>query len=83
MLLLNKKKIPYELQLIDGLPGDNYKSLKESLDWLFMLKPVRITIMRFMLLPGTYLRQHAKDFGIRYSPSKPPYYTKESDTFSF
>lgn len=82
IFLLNKKKIPYELQLIDGLPGDNYKTLKESLDWLFMLKPFSINIMRFMLLPGTYLRQHAKDFGIKYNP-KPPYHTKESNTFSF
>lgn len=82
ILLLNKKKIPYELQLIDGLPGDNYKTLKESLDWLFMLKPVSIKIMRFMLLSGTYLRQHAKDFGIKYNP-RPPYWTKESNTFSF
>lgn len=82
ILLLNKKKIPYELQLIDGLPGDNYKTLKESLDWLFILKPVTIKIMRFMLLPGTYLRQHAKNFGIKYNP-RPPYHTKESNTFSF
>lgn len=82
ILLLNKKKIPYELQLIDGLPGDNYKTLKESLDWLFMLKPFYIKIMRFMLLPGTYLRQHAKDFGIKYNP-RPPYHAKESNTFSF
>jgi len=80
--LLNKKKIPYELQLIDGLPGDNYNTLKQSLDELFMLKPFSIKIMRFMLLPGTYLRQHAKDFGIRYN-TRPPYYTKESNTFSF
>ena len=82
VLLLNRKKIPYELQLIDGLPGDNYKSLKESLDWLFMLKPASIRIMRLMLLPGTYLRQHAKDFRIKYNP-RPPYYSKESNTFSF
>ena len=82
ILFLNKKKIPYHLQLIDGLPGDNYNTLKRSLDWLFTLKPVYIHIFRFMLLPGTYLRWQAKDLGIKYNP-RPPYYTKGSNTFSF
>lgn len=82
ILLLNKKKIPYELQLIDGLPGDNYKTLKTSLNWLFMLRPFRIKIMRFMLLPGTYLRWQARKFQIKYS-RRPPYYSSKSNTFYF
>lgn len=81
ILLLNKKKIVYEIQLIDGLPGDNYKSLKKSIDWLFALRPPQIKIMRFMLLPGTYLRQQAKVFKIKYN-LYPPYYSIKSDTFS-
>ncbi len=81
ILLLNKKRLPYEIQLIDGLPADNYESLKKAVDWLFALKPSAIKIMRFMLLPGTYLRQNASHFGIRYD-RKPPYHSIESDTFS-
>ena len=33
VLLLNKKNLPYEIQLIDGLPADNYETLKNSVDW--------------------------------------------------
>ena len=80
--LLNKKRIHWQLQLIDGLPGDDYRRFEKSLDWLFTLKPTSIKIMRFMLLPGTYLREHAHDFRIRYM-RRPPYFVKQSNTFSF
>jgi radical SAM superfamily enzyme YgiQ (UPF0313 family) len=81
VLLLNKKNLPYEIQLIDGLPADNYETLKNSVDWLLALRPTTIIIMRFMLLPGTYLRTNARRFGITYNP-KAPYYSIKSDTFS-
>lgn len=37
--------------------------------------------MRLMLLPGTYLREHAKRFKITYEP-EPQYHSFKSDTFS-
>lgn len=80
-LLLSKKGLPFEIQLIDGLPADNYENLKKAVDWLFLLKPRKIKIMRFMLLPGTYLRLNAGLFGIKYN-RRPPYYSIKSDTFS-
>lgn len=81
ILLLNKRGLPYEIQLIDGLPGDNYKTLEKAIDWLFPLKPRLIKIMRFMLLPGTYLRDNAARLGIKYG-RRAPYHSIESDTFS-
>ncbi len=81
ILRLNNKRIFYEIQLIDSLPADNYRSLKKSIDWLFVFKPALITIMRLRLLPGTYLRQHARDFKIRYNP-RPPYLSTQSNSFS-
>ncbi|MGB2706202.1 MAG: radical SAM protein [Candidatus Omnitrophota bacterium] len=80
ILFLNKKKVPYEIQLIDGLPADNYETLKKAVDWLLTLKPRTIKIMRFMLLPGTYLRVNARRLGIKYNP-KAPYHSIESNTF--
>jgi len=81
VLYLNKRGMPYEVQLIDGLPADNYRTLKKSLDWLFALRPRNVKIMRFMLLPGTYLRVNACRFGIKYNP-KAPYRSIKSNTFS-
>lgn len=80
ILLLNKKKLRYEIQLIDSLPDDNYNTIRNSIDWLMVLNPPRIKIMRLMLLPGTYLRNNARDFGIRYNHQS-PYYSFESNTF--
>lgn len=81
ILLLNSRKLPYEVQLIDGLPADSYRCLKKSIDWLLGLHSHKIKIMRFMLLPGTYLRQHARDFMIKYN-RHPPYFCLQSDSFS-
>ena len=80
-LLNEQKKIAYEIQLIDGLPGDNYETLKKAVDWLLTIRAKRIKIMRFMLLPGTYLRLNAKALGIRYN-FRAPYHSIESATFS-
>lgn len=79
--LLNEKKVNYEIQLIDSLPGDTYEDLKESLDWLYLLDPPRIKIMRLMLLPGTYMREHAEEFSLVYD-SQPPYYSTGSKWMS-
>ncbi len=79
--MLNKKKIPYEIQLIDCLPEENYKTFKSGINWLMSLRCKKINIMRFMLIPGTYLRQRGKDFGLRFN-HQPPYRIYESKTFS-
>ncbi len=78
--LLNKAGLSYETQLIDGLPGDNYERLKSGVAWLIGMGAKNIKIMRLMLLPGTYLRTHAKRFGIRYG-RRAPYHSIESGTF--
>lgn len=79
--LLNEKKIPYEVQLIYGLPADDYSSFKGSIDWVLGLKPPRLMIARLELLPGSYIREHARRFGIKYYPA-PPYSCLESNTYS-
>lgn len=79
--LLNKRNIYFQIQLIDGLPGDTYGDLKKSLDWLYPLNPPEIRIMRLRVLPGTYLRQHAERFAIEYNP-RPPYFSYKSGWMS-
>lgn len=79
--LLNKNKIKYEVHLIDALPGHTLKKIKQSLDWLFLLRPPEIRIMRLCLLPGTYLREHAQSLGIEFEPT-PPYYWRRTPTLS-
>lgn len=78
---LNLKKIPYQIQLIDSLPLETFKSLEVAVNWLMHLKPFSIKIMRLRILPGTMLRAQAKLFGIRFQ-RHPPYYAIRSATFN-
>lgn len=78
--LLNEKKINYSIQLIEGLPGDDFEGFKVSLDWVFALKPENIEIFRLMVLPGTCLRQKAEELKLKFA-LKPPYYILESLSF--
>lgn len=79
--LLKDKEIPFELQLIDLLPYDTYKSLKRSLDWACDFRPTKIVIIRFMVLPGTYLHHYADTLSIRYK-STAPYWARKSNAMS-
>ncbi|MEK6732091.1 MAG: radical SAM protein, partial [Candidatus Omnitrophota bacterium] len=80
--LLNKKKIFYQIQLIDGLPGHSYADIKKSLDWLYSLHPSQVRIMKLMVLHGTYLRQNAKTLGIKFD-SMPPYFVYKTETMTY
>ncbi|MFA5355951.1 MAG: radical SAM protein [Candidatus Omnitrophota bacterium] len=76
---LNKQGLYYEIQLIDLLPYQDYKSLMRSLDWLYSLHPAKVVIFRLAVLPGTALRERAGDFGIEYG-RQPPYYAYKSNS---
>ncbi|MEW6074994.1 MAG: radical SAM protein [Candidatus Omnitrophota bacterium] len=81
IMRLNKEHLPYQLQIIDALPGHTYSKVKKSIDWLFMCKPSQIVIMKLMLLPGTFLRRYAHRLGLRFD-RHPPYYVRSSRTMT-
>jgi radical SAM superfamily enzyme YgiQ (UPF0313 family) len=79
--LLNKYGIYYEIQLIDALPFQSYADLLRSLDWLYAMRPARVTIFPLAVLPGTTLRQRAAVHGIIYD-RRPPYHARKSRAMS-
>jgi len=79
--LLTNKKIFFQTQLIDGLPGNSYAKIKKSVDWLCQLHVPIISIIPLSLLPGTYLRRNARCLKIKYAPD-PPYDFYKSDSIS-
>ena len=79
--LLNKYRIFYEIQLIDALPFQSYRDLLKSLNWLYALRPARVTVFQLAVLGGTTLREQANKYGIIYSPC-PPYYAFKSSAMS-
>lgn len=64
--------IRLHLDLIAGLPGENYRQFLQSLDWTAALAPQHLQIEPVKLLPGAPLRQQAELLALRFDPN-PPY----------
>jgi hypothetical protein len=53
--LLSERGIPFGVDLIYGLPGDNLQGFRESLDYALDLDPAALDIFPLAILPGTVL----------------------------
>ncbi len=74
--------IHLHLDLIAGLPGQNYTSFLDSIDRVSALRPHHLQIEPVKLLPGAPLRTQAAAFGIRHDPN-PPYSVLGTPDMSF
>jgi anaerobic magnesium-protoporphyrin IX monomethyl ester cyclase len=70
--LIESGRIHLHLDLVAGLPGDNYASFIDSIDRVIALKPHHLQIEPVKLLPGSPLRDQAEALQIRFDPN-PPY----------
>jgi radical SAM superfamily enzyme YgiQ (UPF0313 family) len=71
--------IPLHLDLIAGLPGEDYVSFKRSFNMVYDIAPERLQLGFLKLLKGTALRGQAGDWGMVFQ-AYPPYeilYTRE------
>lgn len=76
---LNAHGIPYELQLIAGLPGETLDTLRTSLDFATSFAPPHLSVFDLMILPGTELSRKADSLGIDFDP-EPPYEIRSHPT---
>ncbi|WP_432823483.1 B12-binding domain-containing radical SAM protein, partial [Trichloromonas sp.] len=79
--LLAREGVTYGLDLIYGLPGDDFSGFCRSLNYAFGLAPNHIDIFPLAVLPGTVLHREAADHGLR-AQLEPPYEILESATMS-
>ena len=70
--LQEKSRIHLHLDLIIGLPGEDYQQCLDSLDWTYALRPDQLQIETVKLLPGAPLRGQAAEWGLHFDPN-PPY----------
>jgi radical SAM superfamily enzyme YgiQ (UPF0313 family) len=80
--LVGKTDIHLHLDLIAGLPGENYQHFLESIDWVYALGSGHLQIEPVKLLPGAPLRKDAGRWGIQFDPN-PPYTILRSNEMSF
>ncbi len=75
-------RVHLHLDLVAGLPGDNYDSFLKSIDRVAELAPHHLQIEPVKLLPGSPLRDQAAELQIRFDPN-PPYTILGSPELSF
>ncbi len=72
VLELNKiKNIKQHLDLIAGLPGENFEAFKKSFNDVYSIKPDEIQLGFLKLLKGSLMREEAEKWGMVYSPYAP------------
>lgn len=69
---LKREAIPFQVQLIYGLPGETKASFRASLNFAASLQAPDLAVFPLMVLPGTELRTKAGKLKIEYDP-EPPY----------
>lgn len=69
---LKRYGVPFELQLIYGLPGETRATFRESLNFAASLQPPLLQVFLLMILPGTELSRKTKALRIEFDP-EPPY----------
>lgn len=72
------KNIHQHLDLIAGLPYEDYESFAASFNRVYQMKPEQLQLGFLKVLKGSYMHEKAADYGLVYQ-SKPPYevlYTK-------
>jgi radical SAM superfamily enzyme YgiQ (UPF0313 family) len=67
----DNENIKQHLDLIAGLPGENFESFKKSFNDVHSLQPEEIQLGFLKLLKGSSMREEAEKWGIVYSPYAP------------
>lgn len=71
--------IKQHLDLIAGLPGENFESFKRSFNELYTIKPDEIQLGFLKLLKGSPMKEEASKWGIVSSPYEPYEVIKTKD----
>ncbi len=77
-ILREGHKVHIHLDLIAGLPFEDYESFKNSFNVVYMMKPHQLQLGFLKVLKGTQIREKAESYGLVYQ-NNPPYevlYTK-------
>lgn len=70
------------LDLIAGLPYEDYDTFAKSFDEIYALKPNQLQLGFLKVLKGSYMYEHAEEYGICYR-SRPPYEVLKTNWLDF
>jgi anaerobic magnesium-protoporphyrin IX monomethyl ester cyclase len=76
------KNIKQHLDLIAGLPGEDYNSCKNSFNDIYEMNPEEIQLGFLKIIDGTPMKAEVKKWGMKYSPV-PPYEILKTNTMGY
>ena len=76
------KNIHQHLDLIAGLPLEDYGTFRKSFDEIYALRPQQLQLGFLKVLKGSYMYEYAADYGLVYR-SKAPYEVLSTKWLSF
>lgn len=79
--ILNEEGVTFGLDLIFGLPGENFGSFRDGIDFAISQYPNNLEIFCLSVLPGTDLFDRAEGLGLVWE-KEPPYHVIKSKEFS-
>ncbi|WP_242874902.1 MULTISPECIES: B12-binding domain-containing radical SAM protein [Clostridium] len=71
MAIKEGNNINQHLDLIVGLPGEDFESFRNSFNDVYSIKPEKLQVGFLKLLKGSSMRQEAEKWGMSYSPYHP------------
>ncbi|MDP4095103.1 MAG: radical SAM protein, partial [Bacillota bacterium] len=80
--LIEKGKFHIHLDLIAGLPREDYESFKKSFDEVYRLSPNNLQLGFLKMLKGSRIRKEASEYGYKFR-EYPPYEVLENKYLSF
>lgn len=82
MSIRSMKNIHVHLDLIAGLPFEDYASFQNSFNEVYAMEPEQLQLGFLKVLKGSYMQEKASDYGLGYL-SEPPYEVLFSKWLSF
>ena len=79
--ILNEEGVTFGLDLIYGLPGENFSSFRNGIDFAISQYPNNLEIFCLSVLPGTDLYDRADGLGLVYE-KEPPYHVHHTKQIS-
>ena len=76
------ENIHEHLDLIAGLPYEDYATFAKSFDEIYALKPNQLQLGFLKVLKGSYMYEHATEYGLIYR-SRPPYEVLKTNWLGF
>lgn len=76
------KNIHQHLDLIAGLPFEDYQRFQQSFNDIYALYPQQLQLGFLKVLKGSYMYEHAQEYGLVYR-SRPPYEVMASKWVSY